>query len=198
MSDIPIDPAHLLFPSDAPKEPPQWFVAQDNARQRPQAAQRQPEERDEKADAAKLFPSEKAPDEDHSAVGRLGDLAEAVRLAGDTERADQLIEASDTIMLDALEHGTPSAELHEIVGMVHEASSTLAPLSLEQLTDLNAKAERELADVPAEDLELGRKLIQQMSTKMDGLIYQLEATGLGSRPDFVRAVCREAKRRASR
>lgn len=68
-------------------------------------------------------------------------------------------------------------------------------MTANQLADGMAKGMKELADVPAADLDLARELIGQMSEKMPSLPYQLEATGLGNRPDFIRAVIREAKRR---
>jgi hypothetical protein len=148
-----------------------------------------------KPDAAKLFLTEASAAERGSAVERLDTLAEAVRLGGDAERAEALIEAGSMLAAEAQAHGMPSSELQEMVGHLHEASSTLSPMTADQLADGMAKGMAELADVPATDLDLARGLIRRMSEKMPSLPYQLEATGLGNRPDFIRAVIREARRR---
>lgn len=192
------DPAHIMFPSDRPADQTQAAAAP-QARQADPAsalAAAQPQAGEEAA--ARLFASEVRLIERDSALESLDTLAEAVRRDGDTERAVALTEAGDLLAAEAQAHEMPSADLAEIVSMVHGASATVAPMTEAQLADLNAKAERELADLPASDLAAGRALIQQMSQKMPTLIYQLEASGLGSDPKFVRAVCREAARRRAR
>jgi len=92
----------------------------------------------------------------------------------------------------------PSDDLQAIIEHAHAASATLTPMTSEQLADGRAKAMQELADVPAEDIAAAQSLIGALSQKMPSLVYQLEATGLGNKPDFVRAVIREAKRRGYR
>ncbi|MFB6448384.1 hypothetical protein [Bradyrhizobium tunisiense] len=202
------DAAHVLFPSDAPKAP---------AVAAPSAAGASPQ-----ADAAALlFPTEvkaavpvlppatvevaksevakpdiQAAPAERDSIERLDVLAEAVRLGGDADRAAALTETGNVLLTEALAHGMPSADLQEIVGHVHEASSTLSPMTAEQNAEGMVKGMADLADVPAADLDLARGLIQQMSEKMPALPYQLEATGLGNRPEFIRAVIREAKRRS--
>jgi hypothetical protein len=195
--------AYILFPNDAPRsqQPPVVSIAPTVAT--PEAGKAVspappagPADA-AKPDAAKLFPTE-SPAERDSAVERLDTLAEAVRLGGDADRADALIETGSILVAEAQAHGTPSSELQEIIGHVHGASSTLSPMTADQLADGMAKGMKELAEVPAADLDLARGLIRRMSEKMPSLPYQLEATGLGNRPDFIRAVIREAKRRGPR
>lgn len=198
------DPAHILFPSDVPatQQPPiggsvPAVKVQDASKAGGPASPAGPADA-AKADAAKLFATEVTPAERDSAVERLDTLADAVRLGGDADRADALIETGSILAAEAQAHGMPSSELQEIIGYVHDASSTLSPMTADQLADGMAKAMKELAEVPAADLDLARGLIRQMSEKMPSLLYQLEATGLGNRPDFIRAVIREAKRRGLR
>ncbi|MCK1492201.1 hypothetical protein IVB14_17675 [Bradyrhizobium sp. 180] len=149
-------------------------------------------------DAAKLFASEVNSSALDGAVARLETLADAVRLGGDADRAAALTEASVILAADADTHGMPSDDLREIMEHAHAASATMSPMTPEQLADGQAKGMKELTDVPAADLDLARGLIRKLSEKMPTLPYQLEATGLGNRPDFIRAVIREAKRRAGK
>lgn len=205
------DPAHVLFPSDAPNAP---------AVAAPSAAAGAPP----RADAASLlFPSEgkaanpvpptgtvegakpevaktnsEAVQSNRESLERLDTLAEAVRLSGDADRAAALTETGSVLLAEAQEHGMPTADLQEVIGLVHEASSTLSPMTAEQNAEGMANAMADLADVPAADLDLARGLIRQMAEKMPMLPYQLEATGLGNRPDFIRAVIREARRRSGK
>ena len=189
-------PAHVLFPSDAPTQPPaeqgQPSAAppRPDAHSAPQAVQAQGE------DAGKLFPSEAPPQERDTALEPLDRLADTVRF-DDAGRAEALNAAGDALFLDAVEWGTPTETLREITGQLHEASATLSPMSAEQIADLNAKAYRELSDVPAADLDLARGLVTSMAMKIPGLGNQLEASGLGSDPKFVRLIVAEAKRRAA-
>lgn len=193
-----IDPSHILFPSDAPKQAPDWYqVAQNKPTAAPAPASPAADPQEE-PDPSKLFPSEVASDDRDEAIEQLDVLANAVRMDGDEERAAALTEAGDVLLAEARAHGMPTADLREIVDQVHAAAGTVAPLSAEQIADLNAKAMREIEDIPAADLDLGRRLIAQMSKKMPGLTYQLDASGLGSDPTFIRSVVREAKRRAGR
>lgn len=200
------DAAHILFPSDAPKassapaagdsapvlrNPVVTVIEPGKAKAvepTPPAGQAGP-------DAAKLFSTESAPGEYDGATERLDALAEAVRVGGDADRAAALVEAGNVLSTEAKAHGMPSADFGEIMGHIHEASATLSPMTAEQLADGMAKGMADLADVPAADIDLARGLIREMSEKMPSLTYQLEATGLGNRPEFIRAVIREAKRR---
>lgn len=152
--------------------------------------------------ARRLFDTEAEADpaqaEYSEALQPLDKLSESARLAGEDERAAQLTEANEVLMSEALEHGMPAADFRDLIGQVHEASGTMSELTADQLSDGKAKAMRELADVTAADLDLARGLINQMSGKIPNLVYQLEATGLGNNPKFVRAVVKEARRRAGR
>lgn len=208
MSD---DPAHVLFPSDAPKGP---AAAASSATagapfQSDAAALLFPTEgkvtnpappagpvEGAKPDAAK--PSADAAPPERSSIERLDALAEAIRLGGDTDRAAALTETGNVLLSEAQAHSMPSAELQEVIGLVHEASSTLSPMTAEQNAAGMTNAMADLADVPAADLDLARGLIRRMAEKMPMLPYQLEATGLGNRPDFIRAVIREARRRSAK
>ena len=194
--------AHVLFPNDRPattRQPlaPSIAPAVTTPDTGKVVSPRSPADT-AKSDAAGVFPTEVRPDERDSAVVRLDTLADAVRLGGDADRADALVEAGSILAAEAQSHGMPSADLQEIIGYVHDASSTVSEMTSDQLADGMAKGLRELAEVPAADLDLARGLIRQMSEKMPSLPYQLEATGLGNRPDFIRAVIREAKRRGVR
>jgi ketosteroid isomerase-like protein len=183
--------AHLLFPSDAPKGAQQAPAAGGSV---PTAAVKAVEP----GDAAKLFTSEVSPAEHDGVVERLEVLADAVRLGGDADRAAALTEASVILAADAEAAGMPSDDLRAIMEHAHEASATLTPLTPEQLADGRAKAMQELADVPPEDIAAAQGLIATLSQKMPSLVYQLEATGLGNSPEFIRAVIKESRRRGYR
>lgn len=205
------DAAHILFPNDAPKSQqpatggdsapilrnPVVTVIEPGKTVEP-TAPAGPAEDAKREDGADLFPSEVITSDLDSAVERFETLANAVRLGGDADRAAALTEASVILAADADMHGMPSDDLREIMEHAHAASATMSPMTPEQLADGQAKGMNELADVPAADLDLARGLIRKLSEKMPTLPYQLEATGLGNRPDFIRAVIREAKRRAGK
>lgn len=205
------DAAHILFPDDAPKarqpvvsgdssptirNPVLTVVEPVKAVEPTPLAGKVDNAKD--GDAAKLFTSEVSPSDLDGAVERLETLADAVRLGGDADRAAALTEASVILAADAEAHGMASDDLREIMEHAHAASATMSPMTPEQLAEGHAKGMKELADVPAADLDLARGLIRKLSEKMPTLPYQLEATGLGNRPDFIRAVIREAKRRGNR
>lgn len=202
-----MDAAHTLFPNDIPKGA---VAATDTAKPARQAQPAQDQAKTVKPDqpagpddaAAKLFSSEVKSDPvtaEHADVLEPFDrLAESVRLSGDWGRGDQLSEAGDILMSEALEHGMPAPDFRDLIGQVHESFATVSEMTAEQLADGKAEGMQELSDVPASDLDLARGLIKQMSGKIPNLIYQLEATGLGNSPKFVRAVVREAKRRSGR
>ncbi len=194
--------AHILFPGDAPKTAPAEAPQPSTSAQVAQVEAKtgktdQPAGPDDAA--AALFGSEVKSDPvtaDHAdALEPLDKLAESARLSGEWERGDQLSEASDVLMSEALEHGMPAADFRDLIGQVHEASATVSAMTAEQLADGKAKAMEELADIPASDLDLARGLIRDMSRKIPNLIGQLEVTGLGNNPKFVRAVVKEAVRR---
>lgn len=212
-----IDPAHILFASDAPPATRQAQVAAaqpaGQVRQSDEAARSlfpkegaassagQPAGKSSDGDAETLFPGERPEARDDGAIDTvepLDRLAEAVRLSGDVERADALAQATDVLLADAADHGTPADDLREIVEAVHGAAGTLTPMTPEQLANGQAKAMRELSDIPTADLDLARGLIRQMERKMPGLAHQLEISGLGNDVKFIRAVCREAVRRSGR
>lgn len=198
-----IDPAHLMFPSDAPAAAVQ-APAQD-AQPRPsapaapaQAATQPPADADANA-AERLFDSELPSNgaDLGEAVGRLDDLASAIRIS-EPERAAALTDATDELVSYAIDHDMPAGDLREIVEAVHVAADTLSPMTPEQLADGQAKAMRELSDVPAADLDLARGLIREIEKKIPGTMRQLEISGLGNRPAFIRAVVKESRRRAGR
>jgi hypothetical protein len=200
------DPAHLLFPADAPKsqQPPVAggsapAAAVPDARKAvepvPAAG---PADAAKPGDAAKLFGAEVSPAEWDSAVERLDTLADAVRLSGGTDRAAALTEASIILAADAEASGMASDDLREIIEHAHAASATLTPMTAEQLADGRAKAMQELADVPAEDIAAAQGLIATLTKQMPSLPYQLEASGLGNNPAFIRAIIKESRRRGYR
>lgn len=131
------------------------------------------------------------------AFDRLDDLARSVHLSGDTERAAQLDVVQGVMLSDGIAWGTPPNTIREITDALHGASATLTPMSDEQLADGYAKGMRELADMPIEDIDLARDLIRKMEGRIPNLASQLEASGLGSDPKFVRLIVAEAKRRAA-
>lgn len=194
--------AHILFPNDVPATPqppvaggvPATVKVSDVGKAVSPAATAGHADAAE-PDAAKLFASEVSPSEHDGAVERLEVLADAVRLGGDADRASALTEASVILAADAEAAGMPSDDLRAIMEHAHEASATLTPMTPEQLADGRAKAVQELADVPPEDIAAAQALIEALSKKMPSLPYQLEATGLGNRPDFIRSVIKEARRR---
>lgn len=200
------DPAHILFKNDVPagQQPPSAGGSAPAASVPATGSGGNAAPTAGPADAAKpdaakvLFGAEPSPAEYDGAVERLEALADAVRLSGGTDRAAALTEASVILAADAEAAGMPSDDLREIMEHAHAASATLTPMTAEQLADGRAKAMEQLADVPPEDIAAAQSLIGALSQKMPSLPYQLEATGLGNKPEFVRAVIREAKRRGYR
>ena len=203
------NPAYVLFPNDSPKSQqpaaggsapvlsaPVVTVTQPGKaiEPTPPAGLADPTKRD---DASALF-NEASPSEWGDAMERLDALADAVRLGGEADRAAALTEASVILAAEAEAHGMPSGDLQVIIEHAHAASATMSPMTPEQLADGHAKGMKELADVPAADLDLARGLIRTLAEKMPTLPYQLEATGLGNNPEFIRSVIREAKRRGFR
>jgi len=194
-----IDPAHLLFPSDAPTVPADVPPARPAAPAAPAQAATQPPAGDDTNPAEQIFKTELPSDgaDLGEAVGRLDDLASSLRVS-EPERAAALTDATDELVNYAIDHDMPAGDLREIVEAVHVAADTLSPMTPEQLADGHAKAMRELSDVPAADLDLARGLIREIEKKIPGTMSQLEYSGLGNRPEFIRAVVKEARRRAGR
>ncbi len=97
-------------------------------------------------------------------MARPDTLACAVRLGGEADHPVALTEAGAILSADADAHHMPSGDVEAIMEQALKASATF-PVTLEQFADGQAKAMRELADVPAADLDLARVLIWKLSEK---------------------------------
>ncbi|MCG5237118.1 hypothetical protein [Xanthobacter oligotrophicus] len=148
MVDISPDPAHLLFPSDAPAgaEPPEWWQAErsaaeaylmgqghraakaddtaatlfPNERRGDAAPPQTPAGKDRPDAAALLFKEDAAHFDDRPVNSFFIGFANSAAADGDIERARALHTAGNALTADAKAAGTSSADLAEALSVIHE------------------------------------------------------------------------------
>lgn len=156
------DPAHLLFPSDAPapSQPPEYFKVQQNAATARLMGSQKPAADDA---AARMFPNDAAKDgtpapsagpadpdktdatanlfkdeakafDDANAKGFFNTFALSARSDGDVERAEALSSAGDALIADARAAGTDAGDLNTALDVIRERQGdTLSPITPEKM-----------------------------------------------------------------
>lgn len=154
------DPAHVLFPNDAPagSAPPEWFKADQAAatarlmgahkpaaddddaaaRMFPADApknQQPPKAAAPDADAAeKLFPDDANQFDEKPIAGFFNSVAVSAAGDGDSERAQALNAAGEALIADARRAGTSAAEFASALDIIRERQGDLiAPITDEKL-----------------------------------------------------------------
>jgi len=216
MSDL--DPAHVLFPSDAPTQPPEWFSAHHGAAEQRLVGNHG--QRD--GSAAAPFPNERKADASPSA-GNDDDAASALfkddaarkdvdwdRVVGgeldqhtldaikdgDTDRADALKSATAALTDDFRSAGTDPAEIEEAFSIVRQSAGFKPPTSEESEASFAAgMSEIAAAGVTDADLNAARRFIRDLETVSPGVVASLEAHNAGNNPKLILAAVREARRR---
>jgi hypothetical protein len=212
MADI--DPAHVLFPNDAPKasaSPPDWYkVQQAGAEQRLMgerggergAVEHPPPSADAGDDtdlAAKLFGENSGAsfeDVERAVMSELDTFTLNAMKDGDTERADALKIATTQLAEDFSDAGTPPEAIKEAFTLVQQSAS-LSPPTPEQREQSFAEG---MAAIQAEgitdsDLNAARRFVADLERVSPGVVASLEAHGAGNSPKLIRAAIREARRR---
>lgn len=207
------DPAHVLFPNDAPKveqpaaagnsapvlrNPVVTVIESGKAAEpTPPGPVAAPKPDDV---AAKLFQDDVV-DSNAKAVTKILDgFANSAISDGDGGERFRAIEAArDGLIADAMASGTDTKELFAVVNVIHElqANSVAVPTpeqAVQRMSEgLEACRNENIADA---DLDLGRRFVTEHLEKIaPGTVYTLERTGAGNDIRVIRAVIAEAKRR---
>lgn len=202
MSD---DPAHVLFPNDAPKpqQPPAASApAVPEASKALSAASPADPLAAVKPDdvAATLFKNDAVDSGAKGVTDILDGFANSAIADGDGgERARAIEAARDGLIADAMASGTDTKELFSVVNVIHElqANSLVEPTpeqAVQRMSEgLEACRNENIADA---DLDLGRRFVVEHLEKVaPGVVATLERTGAGNDIRVIRAVIAEAKRR---
>jgi hypothetical protein len=200
------DPAHVLFPNDAPKsEQPPAVAISTPVVQPGKAVEATPPAG--AADAAKaddvaatLFKDDTVDTEAKAVAGIFDGFAHSAISDGDGGERYRAIEAArNGLIADAMASGTDTKELFAVVNVIHElqANSLAMPTpeqAAQRMTDgLEACRSENIADA---DLDLGRRFVVEHLEKVaPGTINTLERTGAGNDIRVIRSVIAEAKRR---
>lgn len=208
------DPAHVLFPNDAPKieqpaeagnsapvlrNPVVTVIGADKAAE-PTPPAGNPAAKKPDDVAAALFKDD-AIDSNAKAVTEIldGHANSAISDGDGGERFRAIEAARDGLIADAMASGTDTKELFAVVNVIHElqANSITVPTpeqAAQRMTEgLEACRSENIADA---DLDLGRRFVAEHLEKIaPGTIYTLERTGAGNDIRVIRAVIAEAKRR---
>lgn len=213
MSD---DHASILFPNDAPKQTPDWFV-----RDREAAELRLSRRADD--EAASMFPGERKPEAARPSAGSDASPEEALfandaakyddsaareffdtfatnaTLDGDHERAEALQEAGAALIADARSAGTNPAELGEALNILRERQGdcVAGPVSDEKLAeDFQSAMSNLMAEgVSMSDIDAARSMIDDMERISPGTKATLSETGAGNDPRLIALCIKEARRR---
>ena len=197
------DPSHILFPADAPAlEParapaPSWHTLTPvplKPRQQEPMALATPDA------AAALFHTEKPADHTRPVVDVLEGFAHSAMTDGDPARAEDWRNAATGLANDFRSAGTPEGDIAEIMQLTREAMSEVLPgmsVSAERLEATHIAAMDALTEqgVTDSDLNLARRLIDEMEAKTPGLKSYLDGTGMGNSPRVIAKAVAEAKRR---
>lgn len=221
MSD---DPAHILFPADAPSKPPEWFSAQRNAAEQRLSGQNTHDDaarvantlfpseakvadsaadpsagQDDDADAAdKLFKDDAATFDAKPVQDFISGFAASAAADGDMDRAEALEAAGSALVADFKAAGSDAAELSAALDVVRERQAdTITEIAPEKLQAEMATSLETLAaeGVTSADLNAARAFIRDMEIVAPGTIDSLARTGAGNDLRLVRAAIREARRR---
>ncbi|MBI1203778.1 MAG: hypothetical protein GC182_14850 [Rhodopseudomonas sp.] len=208
------DPAHILFPGDAPRptEPPQYFKAELAAAEarlmgsqkldpagKENAAPAGPNAAEATNDADKLFSSEVKPFDGAVVDGFLDQHVLSAISDGDTERADALKHATAALTDDFSAAGTNSDDVKEAFDLLRSANDHMVPPPPEQIeADMTANLaalQGELGQTFESDLTAARAFIRDLEKVAPGTVASLEHNGAGNDTKLVKAAIREALRR---
>lgn len=200
------DPAYTLFPTDAPPAPAAPAPTSGFHTIQPFARPRQPApapavERPE-SPAADLFPTEKMPDPARDIAATLEPWALQFQIDGHSELAAEWRSTAENLASDLRRAGTSPEDAHDMMQLVKNAqgNTTFGPVSDERLAADRAKAEDWIAEnqIAPNDLDLARRLVDDMDRTTPGLKAWLLKTGQGNDPRTIALAVREAKRRYGR
>lgn len=197
-----LDPAHLLFPNDAPKAEAAPLPAETKPATTPGDLVQQPTAGSIAAQqdaAATLFKAD-ARQFDAAPVEEIfnGFADAAISDSDGGERFRALETARDGLIADAASHGANAADLAEAMSIVKERQGDgLLEPTPEQA---EARMSESLAALRAEgvtdaDLAAARRLVADMDKVAPGTIASLERSGAGNDPRLVRLMIKEARRR---
>lgn len=200
MSDTP-EPAHILFPGDAPKVAPDWFVASHAAAEQRLAGAGAAAgmTAGDDADPAKVLFNDDAGKFDAAPVDQFfNGFANSAANDGDIERSHELQAAGDALVADFKTAGADAAELSAALDVVRERQGdTIAEIPPEKIEAEMATGLAALTDegVTNADLALARRFVSDLEIVAPGTMASLERTGAGNDLRLVRAAIKEAKRR---
>lgn len=205
------DPAHILFPDDAPKptEVPEYFKAQTAAAEtrlmggpKREAAEKDADDtagQTEKSQAEALFPGDVKEFDggvvsdflDHHALSAIAD--------GEPERAEALQHATSALTEDFKAAGTSSDDLKSAFEIVREANDfVVAPTPEKIEADMHASLatlQSDLGSTFESDLTAARAFIRDLEIVAPGTVDSLNRNGAGNNLRLVHAAIKEAKRR---
>jgi len=200
--------AHVLFPSDAPTTPPEWFKAdQSAAEQRLMRRAEPPAQAQQQADTAppagpdadaaeKLFGSESGADFDKLVSGELDQYTLSAIQDGDTERADALKHATSALADDMRAAGTEASTLSEAFEIVRQSAGVTEMTHDQREASYNSgmTAVQE-ASISNADLSAARSFIRDLDRVSPGVIDSLRAHGAGNDIRLIKKAVAEARRR---
>ncbi|MBM7330734.1 hypothetical protein JS562_48085 [Agrobacterium sp. S2] len=212
MADI--DPAHVLFPSDAPKLDASLDfngIAKGAAEARlmrqadPNAANVFPGDaakpdqtagNDDDDIAAKLFKDDAKADYEKLMDGELDQYTLGAIQDGDRERADALKYASRSLAEDFRTAGTDATELKEAFEIVRHSAGMVPPTHEQREASFNeGMAAVQAAGISDADLSAARAFIRDLETVSPGVVASLNAHGAGNDIRLIRKAVAEARRR---
>jgi len=197
------DPAHLLFPSDAPTQAPDWLSSDASPMASvtvPAALERAHEAMSEDEAAAAVLFKDDGPDPAASISATFEPWAVSAHAGGDPENAAEWREASEILAADFRGSGMDASEIAAVMELTREAQgdTMFGPVTAERLATERARSEAHLmqAGVSDSDLALARRLVNDLDAKMGGKVKAwLAGTGQGNDPRTIQKAIAEAKRR---
>ena len=182
--------ANLVFPNDAPAAPQRDTPGAGHTAQKPADADI----------AGKLFPSEADRFDDAPINSFFDGFSLSALSDGDSERAGELQSARDAFIADAKKAGADARELSAALDIVKENQGnnfgSIDPDKAEAaFAESTSLMRQELGDTFDADIGIARAFILDLEKIAPGTIASLERTGAGNDPRLIRSAIREAKRR---
>jgi len=220
MADV--DPAHVLFPNDAPTpiQQPEWHRQQvSQAEQRLMGRQQQPSAMatpqpdganpadrpaGDDADPAKVLFKNEGREQAEKEVRRAEGVLEGYTLDaikdGDKDRADAIKYASEGLITDVRKTGGNPAELADALQIVRERIDPLSPYTPEKAEAemVSSMAQLQADGVTEADVNIARAFIRDLEIVAPGTMDTLSRSGAGNDPKIIKAAIKEAKRRGYR
>ncbi|KAB2720941.1 hypothetical protein F9K73_13565 [Brucella intermedia] len=212
MADI--DPAHVLFPSDAPKLDASLDFngiakgaaeARLTRRTEPDAANvfpgdaAKPDQTAGQSDddiAEKLFGDTSKADYDKLMEGELDQYALNAIQNGDKDRADALKYATSALADDMRAAGTDASDLKEAFEIVRHSAGMVPPTHEQREASFNEGLTAvQQAGISDADLSAARAFIRDLETVSPGVVASLNAHGAGNDIRLIRKAVVEARRR---